>query len=41
MTFLGGNGKILLKDIKEKEKPLIGRQIEYHEDVRSLLAAVG
>lgn len=41
MTFLGGNGKILLKDIKEKEKMLIGRQIEYYKDFSSLLAAMG
>lgn len=41
MTFLGGNGKILLKTIKEKAKMLIGRQVEYYKDVGSLPAAVG
>lgn len=35
MTFLGGNGKILLKDIKEKEGILIGRQMECCKDVRA------
>lgn len=40
MTFLGGNGKILLKDIKERERILIGRQIGSYKDVRSPLTPV-